>query len=146
MKSLRQLALFKGGHEKSGKSSKAGFGCHISDFIEKMAFLLEPHDNVRQKSSIGAVTVGAQRWVNTRCLRLPWTGMSGELRPRQLPEWRERFERCARAGRGCVRRVWWGEATVSKRFSRASAIGWTVLVKCRFTPRPRVHGLPGVAG
>ena len=108
-----------------------------------MAFLLEPHDNVRQKSSIGAVIVAAQRWVNTRCFHLPWTGMSGELRPRQLPEWRERFERCARAGRGCVRRVWWGEATVSKRFSGASAIGWTVHVKCRFTPRPPVHGLPG---
>ena len=23
------------GHENSGKSSKAGFGCHSSDFIEK---------------------------------------------------------------------------------------------------------------
>ena len=35
VKSLSQIALFKGGHEKCGKSSKAGFGCQISDFIEK---------------------------------------------------------------------------------------------------------------
>ena len=66
VKSLSQLALFKGGHEISGKSSKAVFGCHLIDFIEKMAFLLEPQDNLRQKSSIGVVTVGAQRWVNTQ--------------------------------------------------------------------------------
>ena len=37
VKSLSQLALFKGGHEKSGKSSKAGFGCQSSDFIEQWA-------------------------------------------------------------------------------------------------------------
>ena len=98
----------KGGHQKSGKSSKAGFACHRSDFIEKIAFLLERQYNLRQKSSIGVVTVGAQRWLKSRSFRWPWTGMSGELRPRHLPEWHERFERSARAGRGCVRRVWWG--------------------------------------
>ena len=38
VKSLSKLALFKRGHEISGKSSKAGFGCHSSRFIEKMAF------------------------------------------------------------------------------------------------------------
>ena len=37
VKSCNQLALFKGGHEISGKSSKAGFGCHSSRFIEKLA-------------------------------------------------------------------------------------------------------------
>ena len=37
VKSLSQLALFKGGHEISGKSSKAGFECHSSRFIEKQA-------------------------------------------------------------------------------------------------------------
>ena len=37
VKSLSRLALFKGGHEISGKSSKAGFGCHSSRFIEKLA-------------------------------------------------------------------------------------------------------------
>ena len=37
VKSGNQLALFKGGHEISGKSSKAGFGCHSSCFIEKLA-------------------------------------------------------------------------------------------------------------
>ena len=125
MKSCSQLALFKGGHEISGKSSKAVFGCHRRDFIEKMAFLLEPQDNLRQKSSIGVVTVGAQRWLKSRSFRWPWTGMSGELRPRHLPEWRERFERSARAGRGCVRRVWWGGRRFQQRFSVGSAIGWT---------------------
>ena len=45
MKPLSQIALFKGGHEISGKSSKAVFGCHRSDLIEKMTFLLEPQAN-----------------------------------------------------------------------------------------------------
>ena len=35
-KSVSQLALLKGGHEISGKSSKAGFGCHSSRFIAKL--------------------------------------------------------------------------------------------------------------
>ena len=33
---MSQFALFKGGHGISGKSSKAGFGCHNRRFIEKL--------------------------------------------------------------------------------------------------------------
>ena len=36
---LSENAYFQGVHEKSGKSSKAGFGCHSSRFIEKCIFL-----------------------------------------------------------------------------------------------------------
>ena len=158
MKSLSQLALFKWGHEISGKSSKAGFGCHSSDFITKMGFLLEPQDNLRQKSSIGVVTVGAQRWLKSRSFRWPWTGMSGELRPRHLPEWRACFERSARAGRGCVRRVCVGGGRrFQQRFfcwirdrldcfkCQRSTLHlsmfdtWPVISKCRFTPRHAAH-------
>ena len=37
VKSLSQLALFKGEHEISWKSSQAGFECHSSRFIAKLA-------------------------------------------------------------------------------------------------------------
>ena len=53
VKSLNQIALFKGGHEKWGKSSNAGFGCQSSDFIEKWPSSWKHQDNVRQTSTIG---------------------------------------------------------------------------------------------